>query len=291
MKFGIGVDVGGTKTSVGLVDKQGKVRKKILFKTAKSKTKVLRQIGEGISLVLEGMNKKEIAGIGVGLPGILDREKGKIIRLPNIKGFENFNIAKFLKKRFGLRVKIENDAACAAFAEHKFGFSAQNMVLLTLGTGIGGGVMINGKIYSGNGNAPEPGHITIEKQGRKCSCGSYGCLEEYFSTRGILREARKKGVSMDEVKLQKEAEKGNKKAKQVYVEAGKNLGIGLGNIVKILDPGLIVLSGGLAKAHNVFFAAAMDEFKKRTFFKFKGQIKVAKTIESGGVIGAAMLLF
>jgi len=267
MKVGVGVDVGGTKISIGLVDQSGKVRKKILFRTANKKSKILKQIEEGISLVLEGVNKKEVFGIGVGLPGILDKKKGSILKLPNIKGFENFLIDDFLKKRFKLKIKIENDSVCAALAEYMFGNRAENMVLLTLGTGIGGGILLKGKIYDGKGRAPEPGHITIEKNGLKCKCGSLGCLEEYFSTRGILREARKKGFKESIFELQELAEKGNKKAKRIYEEAGKNFGIALSTIIKILDPDLIVLSGGLSKAYKLFLPSALKEMKKRTFFK------------------------
>ncbi|MBU2523429.1 MAG: ROK family protein [Nanoarchaeota archaeon] len=288
MKYKIGVDVGGTKISVGLVEK-GKVIRKVSFGTAKGKEKVLGQIVEGISLVLEGIDKKQIKGIGMGLPGIINKKKGRIIRLPNLRGFENFNIVRFLSKKFRLPVKIENDSTCAVIAEHNFGFCADNMVLLTLGTGIGGGVIINGELYSGGGNAPEPGHLIIENGGRECNCGSKGCLEEYFSGRAIIKEARKEGLRMDIIQLQKEAEKGNKKARRIYEEAGKNLGIGLSNIIKLLDPELIILSGGLSNAHNLFLHSAQNEMRKRTFFRFKGQIKIAKTLKDGGVIGATLI--
>lgn len=291
MKYAIGVDVGGTKTDIGLVDRSGNVKRKIRFRTPKKKDEFLKKFVKRMSLLLDGVNKKDISGIGLGLPGTVDKKNGKIISMPNIKGIKNFNIQKYVKNKFHLKVEIENDANCAVVAEHKFGNCASNMVLLTLGTGIGGGLIINGKLYSGNGNAIEPGHITIDKEGLKGSCGNVGCVEEYFSVRGILREAKKRGVSGDECMIQKKAEAGDKKARAVYEEAGKNLGIALSDIVKMLDPELIVFSGGLAKAHKLFLPAAVKEMKKRTFFDYKGHVMVARTLENSGVIGAALLVF
>jgi len=191
MKYSIGVDIGGTKILAVLVDEKGSIKERIKFNTAKNRKDILIQITEAISYLIkkekEG-SKQIIKGIGVGVPGIINRNKGKLITLPNVPSLNGFHIISFLKKKFRMKVCLENDSACTSLAEYKFGLgkNVRNMFCLTLGTGIGGGIILNGKIYSGRGSAPEPGHITVEPEGVKDRCGNKACISSLFKIIYVL---------------------------------------------------------------------------------------------------------
>ncbi len=304
----IGIDVGASKINAVLLDEKAKIIKKIgiikeikemkkikiirkiKIATPKNRKKFLSALFDCISFLLSSF-EKQVQGIGIAVPGIIERKNGKggkIIITENMPFLNNFDLRKAIEKKFSLKTKIENDAKCFAIAEFLYECkNAKSILCLTLGTGVGGGIIINKKIYLGKGNAPEPGHITIEKNGLKCSCGSIGCLEEYASAKGIVRIAKKFHLPEDAKKIQEMAVEGNKKAIFVYKEFGKNLGIGISNIIKVIDPELIVLGGGLTKASHLFLSEAIKEAKKRTFFRIP-EIRISK-LEDAGAIGAAML--
>lgn len=289
MKYTIGIDIGGTKINTILYDGK-KIKRQVILKTSKNKKSFLNQIVDSIQIVASGFSKRDIKGIGIGVPGILDGKKEKIISLPNLKGMENFPLKNFIKRRHNLKIVLENDVNCMTLAESKIGQGrgVQNMVCLALGTGIGGGIMINKKIYTGRGNAPEPGHITINENGLKCSCGNYGCLEEYFSGRAISMEAKKAGLPTHPLQVETLAKKGNKKAREIYKKLGKHLGIGLSNIIKILDPEIVILGGGVSNAYNLFMPSTLAEVKKRMHF---APCRIVKSkLNSAGAIGAALLI-
>ncbi len=291
--FSIGVDVGGTNIKAALVDKDGRIKRKIKVKTdaARGKSVVLDKIIKCIEAVSFGIEKKELVGIGIGVPGIIDRKKGRIIMLPNIPGFENFSLAARIRKKFGMPVLIENDASCVVLAEYLFGAGkgAKNLVCLTLGTGIGGGIIIDGKLYHGRGNAGEIGHITAEPKGIRCSCGNYGCSEEYISTKAFRRLAKKVKLGVTEpADIEKLARNGNTKALRVYSEIGRHLGLLLSDLVKVLDPKLILLGGGIAKSGNLILTPAKKELRKRVYFT-PPKIRLAALGEWGGAIGSASM--
>ncbi len=289
MKYMIGVDLGGTKINTVLIDKKGKVIKKIKYPTGKGKNNILKKILVSIEFVSNNMNKKDILGIGIGVPGVLRNEK--IIKLPNIKGFENFDIKNYLSNKLKMKIKVENDSICMALGEFVFGNGKNfnNLVCVTLGTGVGGGIIINKKIYRGQGKASEFGHITIEREGLKCRCENKGCLEEYISVRAIKRIAKKLKIREDNIiKIQENAKKGNSLCKKVYDIAGTSLGIGLSDIVKILDPELILLGGGISNSGNLILKPAVNEMKKRIYFKIP-RVKIVKLKDNAGAIGAACL--
>lgn len=262
MKYSIGVDIGGTKTACGLVDSKGRLRKKVVYKTGRTKSEALKRINDGISLLLEGVSN-DVIGIGVGIPGVVDVKTGKISKLPNLKILNGVDLVKILKKKFRKKVSMMNDANCSALGEYKFGVGcgAKSLFVVTLGTGIGGGVVIDGKIYSGRGNASEPGHMILEK-GKE--------FEDVASGKVLNKLIKKKG-------------------KRAYDEYAHALGIGLSNIIKLYDPQVIVISGGVASNCNMFLNKAIAVARKNTFFPI-GKIVVSNFPKDVGVIGAASLL-
>ena len=298
-KYFIGVDLGGTKINTVLMNEKAGIIRKIKLPTQAKRGKkfVIKKILESIKFVSYHLNKKSIFGVGIGVPGTLNKERTKILRLPNLQGWKNINLKRILEKKTGLKVIMENDSNCMALAEFLFGHGKRkkinSLVCITLGTGLGGGIIINGKIYNGKGNAAEFGHMTIESfdKGIKCNCGNKGCLEEYVSVRGIQRIAGNLRIKEKNIiRIQEMARKGNKKAMQVYEITGKYLGIGLSNIVKILHPEIIVIGGGISKSGSLLLKPAIREMKKRIFFK-PGKVKTIKLKDNSGAIGAASLLF
>jgi len=293
MKYIIGVDVGGTKIKTILMNKDGKIFREIKINTEanKGKNKVIENIVKSINFVSGDVKKLLIIGVGIGVPGLLNENKDRVLKLPNIKGFNNINLKKILEDRTKLKIKLENDASCMALGEFNFGHGKglNNLVCITLGTGVGGGIIIDRGLYYGNNYAGEFGHIIIEKNGLKCNCGGKGCLEEYVSVRGIKRAAKKLGLKEKNViKIQEIAKKGKKKAKNVYENVGRNLGIGLSNIVNVLDPELIVIGGGISNAGDILLKPAVKELNKRTFFN-PGKLKKVKLKSNSGAIGAGCL--
>ena len=291
MKYIIALDVGGTKIAAALIENKRIIKKiKIPTQAKKGKNFVFKRICSVISLLLEAVNKKQVKGIGIGLPGLLDCRAGTALLLPNIPSWRNVPIKKMLERKFKLKVKIENDTNCAALAESKF-FKSKNLICLTLGTGVGGGIIIDGKIYSGQGLAGEFGHMSIDINGPKNRFGSSGTLEEYVSARGIERIAKKYNLKLKIMKLEEKARKGNKKAIAIYREAGKYLGIALANIVNIFNPETIVISGGISNAGDLILKPAIREMKKRAFnFSQKNlKVVVSKLQENAGLLGAASL--
>lgn len=270
----IGIDVGATKINTVLMNKKGKLIKKLKIKTKKRRQEIVKQILDSINFVFLNKNKKKIIGIGIGLPGILNKKRTEILNLPNLSGWGKTKLKDIIERKTKKKVILENDSNCMALGENMFGYGkkVKNLVCLTIGTGIGGGIIINNKIYSGRSNAGEFGHITIDFNGYKCKCGARGCLEEYISARGIDRIVKS----------------GNKKTRKVYEIAGTYLGVGLAIIAKLLDPDLILIGGGISNVEDLILKPAVKEMKKRTFFK-TCPVNTVKLKDNAGAIGAACL--
>ncbi|MFH1248668.1 MAG: ROK family protein [archaeon] len=291
--YSIGIDAGGTKISAGLL-KNGIIQKKIKIPTEqeKGKQRIVTNLLNVISSVSEGIDKKDIEKIGIGLPGPIDHEKGILKVAPNIKCLKDFPVKDILEVASGIPVVVENDAKCAALAESVY-FNCKNLLCFTLGTGLGGGIIIDGKIYHGVDYAGELGHMVIDYKGHKCSCGNTGCLEEYCSGRGIERLSKKYfGKKIKPLELQRMAEKGDKKAIKLHEEFGTYLGIGFASYVNIFNPEMIVIGGGVGRAWKLFLPSAIKEMKKRGFRVMTQNIKVVPSeleVDEAGVIGASML--
>ena len=288
--FVIGIDIGASNIKFVLMDKT-RILKKHKIATPKTKKELIEALKSNIRGISASIGISKIAGIGIGVLGPIDRKSCKIINPPNLKILENCEICKILRKDFKTRIKIENDANCFAFAEAKMGAGKRaNIVLgITLGSGVGGGLIIENKIYHGAfGSAGEIGHMAINFDGLKCGCGSVGCFEAYASQKYI--SARTK-ISASE--LDKLAKKGNKAAKEIWEDFGKNLGIGIANLVNILDPEIVVVGGGFSQAGEFILKPARDEAKKRILSPLSRKnvkIKKSKLGDFAGAIGACLML-
>lgn len=286
----VGIDIGGTKVALGIVDKN-KIIKNIFYLLSKEEKNerdvFFHRIIEEIHKISQGY---KISGIGVASPGPLDSGKGIVLNTPNIKSLRNVNIINILKNKFGVKVLLEHDSNAAAIAEADY-FNKRNLVYLSLGTGAGNSIIIDKKIYKGLGNAAEGGHMTINFDGIKANCNNSGCLEEYVSARGINSIGKKYGFDLAPKEIEEIADQGNKKAIDVYKEMGFYLGVGLANFVNILQPEMIVLGGGISKASRFFLPEAIRVVRERSLIYDKRiKIEASRLGYKAGILGAAMLL-
>ncbi len=316
-KYSTGVDLGGTNIVSAIVNYQGKIVNSIKVPTFAEKGKestikrTIKTIHENIVQSTIAFN--DIIGIGIGAPGPLDVKRGIINFAPNLPGWRDVPLRKILEDEFNTKVVLENDANTAAWGERCFGMSrgVNNLVCFTLGTGIGGGIIIDGKIYHGNNyGAAELGHMTVNKDGPRCNCGNYGCLEAYSSATGIknrIRDRIKEGIksrflSFDDDELLESlrlklifetARKGDKLTKGVVEEAISYLGIAIANIANILNPEMVVLVGGITNEGNKLLIPLRMEVKKRALYSNYKSLKIVigKLGGNAGVLGAAALLW
>lgn len=304
----IGIDLGGTKISGAVADFDGNIVSQytIPTKAEEGEEAVLQRIILVIEKVIEESKvaKDKIVTIGIGSPGPLDAKEGKIITTPNLP-FRNFNLVKPLKDKFNIHVYLDNDANVAAMGEYIFGAGkgTSNMIFVTVSTGIGGGAILNGKIYRGNtSNALEIGHMTLEKDGPRCNCGNYGCAEALASGTAIGRLAKEeiaKGVktslttyeNVTSYEVFKEAEKGDAVAKAVLDKALNYLGICIANIIASFDPEMVIIGGGVSKGGDIVFKKVQEVVNKRCF---KSMAESTKIVPAGlgtnaGLMGAVAL--
>ncbi|NLZ47671.1 MAG: ROK family protein [Clostridiales bacterium] len=304
----IGIDLGGTKIKGALADLDGRILSSYTVPTNafEGEEAVLGRINGVIGKVLEEADKSvnDIKAIGIGSPGPLDSKNGIIINSANLP-FKNFNIVKEVKKVYDLPVYLENDANVAAIAEYMFGAGkgTRNMVYVTVSTGVGGGAVLNGKLYKGStSNALEIGHTTVLPDGPKCNCGNYGCVEVLTSGTAIARQAREAIESGLETSLSQydkvtsyevyvEAQKGDKVSKDILEKSFTYLGIGIANTIVSFDPEMIVIGGGVSKMGSVMFDKVNEVVKERAL---KAMVESCKIVPAGlgedtGVMGAVAL--
>lgn len=310
----IGIDLGGTNIAVGIVDKDLHICKKGSTPTTVSDPEAIVRDMAALSrrLLTEcGIKEEEVAYAGIVSPGILDREAGVIVYASNI-AFDNYPIAKRLMEELAVpAVYIENDANGAALGEAKAGAArgSKNSIMVTLGTGVGGGIIIDGKVYKGsNGAAGELGHIVIEKDGVPCPCGRRGCWEMYSSATGLIRMTRekmekcpdslmhemvKKGGKVSGRTAWEASRKGDAAAKEVVDEYISYLTCGLGSMVNIFQPDTIVLGGGVAGERENLLrplipAVAADSYGGGGILRSPA-LHIAELGNDAGIIGAACL--
>jgi glucokinase len=312
-KYIIAIDIGGTDIKGAIVDRSLGILHKKTIKTLANRDSlaILEDIDFLIS-ELEGQvgNNDDILGIGIITPGYPD--KNGIIpidSIPNIPALSNYPVKKYLAKNRKLPIRFENDGNAAAYGEYIFGQNkiCKNIIVLVLGTGVGSGVIVDGKILKGkNKISGELSHITLDSDGPECCCGKKGCLESYFSGKAIPRIAReelsgdnqsslnKYGIDeLDPILIEKEAKNGDKLSNRVYEFSGKWLGIAISNYINTFNPEKIILSGGLSRACYLFWDAMIEEVVKNTYPLYtKGTvIEVSKFVENSGIIGAASLFY
>ena len=309
-KYGFGVDVGGTTIKMGFFETDGKLLDKweIKTNTANGGAEILPDIAKGIDnkLAQEGISKADVQGIGVGVPGPV-QEDSIVNRCVNL-GWGIVNVAEELGALTCLKVKVGNDANVAALGENWQGGAkgCKSAVMVTLGTGVGGGIIIDGKIVAGfHGAGGEIGHITVNPDEiETCNCGQHGCLELYASATGIVRMAKRRlAKSEDETTLRSfdpltakdifdEAKAGDVVAKELVDDLGNILGATLAKVACVVNPEAIVIGGGVSKAGKILIDTVQKHFKENAFYAFKDtRFELATLGNDAGMYGCmAMLL-
>jgi glucokinase len=313
MNITVGIDIGGTFIKGALLDPKGRILSKDEFPTGSKRTPkdVIKRTTEAVSLLLQKSTiaKKNVLGVGIGCPGQISSQKGIVYNSPNMKNWENVPLQSEISKALSLPVEIFNDANAAAWGEFWLGSgkNASTFILCTLGTGIGGGIIIDKKLYLGPDEcAGELGHITVVNNGPKCGCGNHGCIETIASASSIVKRAEKKIRRGARTTLTKEYEKNSLTAKSIYIAAkngdafskellndtGKYLGIAAAGIINTLNPDIIAYGGGLSKAGKFLFSSLKEEAKRRSIKIAFKRVKIIKASlgNDAGFIGAAGLM-
>jgi len=313
LNYAIGVDLGGTKVKLGIVSSEGRIFKKLSIPTLASEgvDKSINQIKKGINSLLKE-NKKIILGIGIGAPGVVSLKKGTVENPPNLPGWGKVHLGKIISKEFSLPTFVENDANAAAIGELIYGTgkNLDSFIMVTLGTGVGGGIIYNNKLFRGDfGGAGEIGHITININGPKCNCGSYGCLETYLGNKYIIQYVKEKLEVNKNSKIfelidnnpdnlspriiHKASLLKDEFSCNVINDLGKKLGYGLASIVNVFDISNIVIGGGVSGFGRPLFKATKDSIKSRVLTPLKPRIKVfqASLKNNAGIKGASSLVF
>jgi glucokinase len=304
----IGIDIGGTNIELAWVKPDGSMIKTLSYKTADfpQVENFIEKVGNTILSVNKELSDFEISGIGIGAPNG-NYFTGSIEFAPNLKWEGKIELAKLIEQKTNLKSQLTNDANAAAFAEKLFGGAKQmnNFLVVTLGTGLGSGIFVNGEIlYGSTGFAGELGHTTAIENGRKCGCGKKGCLESYASATGIVKTAKEfLALSKIDTELSK---KENFDAKDIFVAAQNNdklaletikytgeiLGKSLTDYVALFSPEAIFLTGGLAKAHSLLIPATENAMNKNMLKIFKETAKILPSSlleQNAGLLGAAAM--
>ncbi len=306
----VGIDLGGTNIKGGLVSKNGEivVKKKIPTEVDGGVNHVLNRIKQLVHELTESINNNiPIRHMGIGMAGQVDAKRGVFLEGPNLPGWHGVNAVKELTKLLNISVAVDNDANLAALAEFTYGAGkgARDMLMVTLGTGVGGGLILGGKIYHGAGGlAGEFGHITIQQDGPVCKCGRRGCVEAFVGTYAIIRQVREKIDAGQESLLKKidpgkmtpkdvsiAAAQGDKVALEVLRDVGTYLGIGLANVVNLLNIERVVVGGGVANAGKFILEPARESLNKSALTNLAKMVTVVPSVlgEQAGIVGAAML--
>ncbi len=308
-EYAIGVDIGGTTVKLGLFDRQGQVLEKWEIPTVKEDqgSHILPDIAASIKdrMASRGLTKDEILGVGVGAPGPVDTE-GTVYKAVNL-GWDVFNIPQVLQAQLDLPVKAANDANVAAFGEmwQGGGKGHANIVAVTLGTGVGGGIIVNGSILTGaTGAGGEIGHIHIEdNEPDPCGCQNHGCLEQYASATGVVRLARRRLAQDQEPSILRSRSELSAKAVwdavkaedrvavQIAKQFGEYLGKGLAAVAAVVNPEVFVIGGGVSKAGEILFDYIRPAYEKYVFHGCRNaRFALATLGNDAGIFGAAGLI-
>ena len=312
-RYTLGVDLGGTSVKIGIVSEKGKISKKISVEThaADGPDAVVEQIKKGIHEILS-KTKKKIYGIGIGAPGVVSVKRGTVENPPNFPGWQKVNLGKLIEKEFNTNVFVENDANAAAIGELIFGAGKKydSFIMITLGTGVGGGIIIKNKIYRGEfGAAGEIGHVTIDHKGPKCNCGSFGCIEAYVGNHYLVSRIKKEMPDHPDSKIWElmdnnleeltpriidaASEEGDGYAQSIVKQMGYYIGCALASVSNLLDVSTFIIGGGVSGFGKPLFDSIKETASSRVLTPLRDRIEVhpAKLKNDAGIKGASALVF
>lgn len=314
-RYVVGVDLGGTNIVVGAMPDDGSREIGVRSQPTRAEEgpdAVVDRICEMIEAVVahtqaeEGVRREAILGVGVGAPGPLDRERGVVVVAPNL-GWRDLPLRDLIGERVGLSATLDNDANCATLGEWWTGAArgGRNVVGITIGTGIGGGLILDGRLYHGSSDvAGEIGHTTIDFNGRRCKCGNYGCLEAYASGPNIAQraiEALESGersmlpelvegelARITAATVYEASERGDALAREVVRDTARFLGAGIANLLNVFNPDVVVIAGGVTQAGDALFEPLRAEVRRRAFKPAVDACRIVPGILPGtaGVVGA-----
>ncbi len=313
MKYIIGVDLGGTFIKAGAVSKEGSILHEISIPSHAeiSPQAVVNQIASAVNSIKGNLSGNDLQGIGIGSPGMVDLDGGIVKYPPNFANWTVFRLGEETSKLVGGSVQVENDANAAAVGELKFGAGRdlKNFVIVTLGTGVGGGFIIDGKVFRGeDGGAGEIGHTTIDYNGPLCNCGNYGCVEAYVGQKYLSRRVIEKlksypdsiinkfvdgnGEKLEPKLISEAADKGDKFALQIWEETGMYIGIAIASALNMFDLAAVIVGGGVAKAGKPLLDSIERTVKARVLSSLKPKVRIlpAQLKNSAGILGAAALI-
>lgn len=309
----VGIDIGGTKTLSAVVDPAGRVLARHRIETPQTGPgAVVAALAAGAEAVVAaaGLRSEDLLGMGVGAPGPLDPATGVVFEPPNLEGWRNVPLAALLQDATSLRVFVENDANAAALGEAWVGAGAgvRDLIYITVSTGIGGGLILNGELYHGvSGTAGEIGHMTVEPDGPVCTCGRRGHLEAVASGQAIARMAQEavragaptrlsalgppEGLSAEAVA--RAAAEGDQLAGEIFARAGAYIGIAVASLVNVLNPAMVIFGGGVSKAGDLLFDPVRRVVRERAFERPAAAVRIVPAAlgDDAGVIGAAAVVY
>ena len=308
----IGIDVGGTNVKIALVDDKGSI---IYSNSVPTRAELgyeytVNNIKQAIRDLMSETKVTSIEGIGFDFPGQIDYKNGIVRLAPNIPGWVNIPIAKIIEDEFKIPTRIDNDVHCAALGELNFGAGkgCENFICMTVGTGIGSGIVINGKLVRGASNAAgELGHIKLQMhEGPLCGCGDHGCLEAFASGPSIVAMAEEyilggkstkfrelaSGGEITPFIVAEAAKQGDPVARRIFARIGEYIGFGLSSVVNLLNPEKIIIGGGVADAGDILLDPIKETIKKRAMVVAGSAVEIvpAKLGNTAGVIGASLLI-
>lgn len=308
----IGIDVGGTNVKIALVDDKGSIiySNSVPTRAEMGYEYTVNNIKQAIRDLMTESKVTDIEGIGFDFPGQIDYKNGVVRLAPNIPGWINVPIAKIIEDEFKIPTRIDNDVHCAALGELNYGAGkgCENFICMTVGTGIGSGIVINGKLVRGASNAAgELGHIKLQMHdGPLCGCGDYGCLEAFASAPAIVAMAEDyikggkstkyremaNGSDITAFIVAEAAKQGDPVAKRIFTIMGERIGFGLASVVNLLNPEKIIIGGGVADAGEILLDPIRETIKKRAMSVAGSAVEVvpAKLGNTAGVIGASILI-
>jgi glucokinase len=310
MTLTIGVDIGGTKVAAGVVDEGGRIVATALRPTPSDDPKQTEEVIADV--VRELRASHDVDAVGLGAAGLVDAQRANVIFAPNL-AWRNEPLRAAIEERCGLPVVVENDANAAAWAEARFGAGRgqEYLVVLTVGTGLGGGIVLDGQLYRGRlGIAAEIGHLTVEPGGRRCGCGSRGCWERYASGQALVREAQElasispaiaerllglaggEPLAITGLEVTQAALDGDQAALEAFQVLGMWLGVGMASLAAVLDPGMFILGGGVSEAGELLRGPAQRILEERLTaraYRAAPDVRLALLGSEAGIVGAADL--